>query len=156
MAMRSPSRSTHKPSTGAPFRLDPFADPRSSSTHPAPRRSIRACARETAESLRTTSLWPARPRVTPSASNRYRVPRRSPAEVVRANGTSVGRIEEHLVDDRAEEHQEEGRKDEEDEGQQQLHRRLVGELLGALRALRAELRREQAEHLAERSPHPIR
>src|SRR5437763_4407467 len=154
-AIRSPSRSGAAVTTAAPFSAMPLAEARSVSTHPDAFRSIRACVLETPASLSTTSLSGARPMLTDSPSKRNRCPRPLPAAMVRAKDTSEAPAEEDLVPDRSEEDEEEGGEDEEDERQHQLHRRLVGQLLGALRPFVAHLRGKHAKHFAERRSHPV-
>ena len=74
--------------SGAPFSWVPFADPRSRSTQMAPRRSMRACARDTPASFSTTSFSAPRPMLTRSPANRKRCPRPFPSRMVSANDTA--------------------------------------------------------------------
>src|SRR5438128_12055694 len=148
--MRSPSRSQVGAPTTVPFSSTPFTDARSSSSHAAPCRSIRAWVRETPASFSTRSLEPARPMLTDSASNRNLRPRPLPAAMVRAKAISEAPSKEHLVSDRPEEHQEQRGKDEQDERQEQLHRRFVGESLRPLRALVPHLSGKDSQDVPER------
>src|SRR5438067_2470110 len=148
--IRSPSRSRAGAPTTVPFNSTPFTDARSSKTHAAPCRSMRAWVRETPASFNTRSLEPARPMLTDSPSNRNFRPRPLPAAMVRAKATSKTPSKEDLVSDGPEEHEEERRKDEQYERQQQLHGRFVGEPLRPLRALVPHLRGQDPQDVSER------
>src|SRR4051794_35809549 len=112
--------------------------------------------RETPASLRMRSLSADLPMEISSPSKRKRRPRPRPEAIQSAKAISEPPAEDHLVGDGSEEHQEEGREDEADQREEQLDRRLVGQLLRALRALGSHLRGEDAQHLAERRAHAVR
>src|SRR5438445_4643695 len=116
---------------------------------------MRAWLRETPGSDSTTSLAGSRPMVVSAASKRNRWPRPLPSAMVSSKDTLEIPAEEDLVGDGSEQHEEDGREDAADERQQQLDRRLVGELLRPLRALDAHLGGEDAEDLSQRCPHPV-
>jgi len=126
--MRSPSRSQVGAPTTVPFSSTPFTD----AVEQHPRGAVPL---DTGVGPGDAGIVQHQIVGTGAAdADGFRIePEPPPAPIARSDGESESHLrsssKEHLVSDRPEEHQEQRGKDEQDERQEQLHRRFVGESL---------------------------